>query len=214
VASSQPPEEDQAPPSAPQPSPPLPDAISQALRRILAAINGCGLKSAVIGDVAHVSWGFTDQPVWSIELIAGIGEKQQETFLSAARGEGLFTASSSSGSVSLRYIDKKLGTTANVEVIFAVTPGYWEIINRAKPDFVLNTQVRVASCEDLIVLRAGSDETGHRDSVIHLLRTCANRIDPTYLKAIAKKLDVLDELKSAWQEAKKQVGAPTEASGS
>jgi hypothetical protein len=68
----------------------------------------------------------------------------------------------------------------------------------------------VASCEDLIILRTGSEEPGHRESVIHLLRTCANRIDPTYLKAVALKFDVLDELKSAWQEAKK----PTEASKS
>jgi len=148
----------------------------------------------------------------SIELSAGVGEKQQEAFLSALRGEGLYLSSGSSSSASLRYVDKKNGTTADVEVIFAGTPGYFEILNRAKPDYVLNAQVRVASCEDLIVLRTGSEEPGHRDSVIHLLRTCAARIDPTYLKAVAQKFDVLDELKSAWQEAKKP--AATEASGS
>jgi len=186
--------------------------LSSALRKVITALQGCGFPAAVIGDVAHLSWGFTDQPVWGIEIIVSIGEEKRESFLSAARGEGLYLASSSSSSLSLRHIDKKLGTSADVELIEAISPVYQEIITRAKPDFVLNTQVRVASCEDLIVLRTGSEEPGHRDSVIHLLRTCAARIDPTYLKAVAQKFDVLDELKSAWQEAKKP--AATEASGS
>jgi len=190
----------------------MPAVLSAALRKVITALQGCGFPAAVIGDVAHLSWGFTDQPVWGIEIMVSIGEEKRETFLSAARGEGLYLASSSSSSLSLRFIDKKLGTSANVELIEAISPVYQEIIARAKPDFVLNTQVRVASCEDLIVLRTGSEEPGHRDSVVHLLRTCAARIDPTYLKAVAQKFDVLDELKSAWQEAKKP--AATEASGS
>lgn len=198
----------------PEPTGPSAEVLGLALRRIMAVVDGCGFKSAVISDVAHLSWGFTEFPVWSIELIVGLEEKEREPFLSAARGEGLYLASGSSGSVSLRYVDKKAGTTADVEVIFATTPAYLEIVNRAKPDYVLNAQVRVASCEDLIVLRCGSEENGHRDSVIHLLRTCAARIDPTYLKAMAQKFDVLDELKSAWQEAKKQITSPTEASES
>lgn len=204
----------EAPPEPAAPSPPLESVLSAALRRAMAAIDGCGFRSALIGDAAHLSWGFTDQPVWNIELIVSIGEAKRETFLSAARGEGLFLSSSSSGSMSLRYIDKKLGTSANIELVEAITPIYQEIIARAKPDFVLNTQVRVASCEDLIVLRTGSEEPGHRESVVHLLRTCAARIDPTYLKTLAQKFDIMDELKSAWGEAKRPAASPTEASGS
>lgn len=214
-----PPKQEPAPaPEAPAeaepegPTPPLQEVIGGALRKVLAALNGCGFPAAVIGDVAHLSWGYTDHPVWGIEIIVSIGDAQREAFLSAARGEGLYLSSSSSNSLSLRHIDKKLGTSANIELIEATTPLYREIIARAKPDFVLNSQVRVASCEDLIVLRTGSEEPGHRDSVIHLLRTCAARIDPNYLKAVAKKFDIMDELKSAWMEAKKP--AATEASGS
>jgi hypothetical protein len=204
----------EAPAEPAAPSPPLESVLSAALRRTMAAIDGCGFRSALIGDAAHLSWGFTDRPVWNIELIVSIGEAKRETFLSAARGEGLYLSSSSSGSLSLRHIDKKMGTSATIELVEAITPVYQEIVARAKPDFVLNTQVRVASCEDLIVLRTGSDEPGHRESVVHLLRTCAARIDPTYLKALAQKFDIMDELKSAWQEAKRPVDAPTEASGS
>jgi len=192
-----------AEPARPKGTPP--EVLSLALRRTMAAIDGMGFKAALTGDAAYLSWGFTEHPAWSIELIAGVGEKEREPFLSALRGEGLFMSSGSSASVSLRYIDKKAGATADVEVIFAGTQGYWEIINRAKPDYVLNAQVRVASCEDLILLRCGSDAPGHRESVVHLLRTCAARIDPTYLKDMAQKFDLLDELKSAWKEAKKQL---------
>jgi len=91
--------------------------LSSALRKVITALQGCGFPAAVIGDVAHLSWGFTDQPVWGIEIIVSIGEEKRESFLSAARGEGLYLASSSSSSLSLRHIDKKLGTSADVELI-------------------------------------------------------------------------------------------------
>ena len=202
-----------AEPEPAKPSGPTEATLSLALRKIVSAIEGSGFKWTAIGDIGHLSWGFTDHPIVDIELIVGFGEKQAEQLLSAARGEGLYMASSGAGSYSLRFVDKKMGTTANVEIIQAMTPVYREMLNRAKPDFVLNTQVRVASCEDLIVLRTGSEEPGHRDSVIHLLRTCAARIDPTYLKAVAQKFDVLEELKSAWQEAKKPLVSSSGADG-
>jgi hypothetical protein len=212
-----------APPPPPaEPAPPAPaparkedkvasEVLGKALRKIVAAIQGLGFKSVVIGDVAHLSWG-SRMPVRGIEILLAIGQTQRETMVSAARGEGLFPASDR-GPLCLRFIDPKLGMTADVELIEATFPYHREVIARAKPDFVLGTELRVASCEDLIVLRARSKEPGHRESVIDLLRICANRIDSGYLKRAAQAFGVLDRLKSAWQEAKTPGESPAEASG-
>jgi hypothetical protein len=125
-------------------------------------------------------------------ILLAIGQTQRETMLSAARGEGLFPASGR-GPLSLRFMDQKVGMTADVELIETAFPYHREVIARAKPDFVLGTEVRVASCEDLIVLRARSKEPGHRESIIELLRSCANRIDSGYLKRAAQAFGVLDD---------------------
>jgi hypothetical protein len=208
------------PPAEPAPPPPAParkeetltaEVLGKALRKIGAAIQGLGFKSAVIGDVAHLSWG-SRMPVRGIEILLAIGQTQRDTMLSAARREGLFPASGR-GPLSLRFIDPKLGMTVDAELIETTLPYHREIIARAKPDFVLGTELRVASCEDLIVLRARSKEPGHRESIIELLRACANRIDSGYLKRAAQAFGVLDRLKSAWQESKTSSESPADASG-
>jgi hypothetical protein len=199
------------PPKEPEPAPPpapvglSTDVLKIALGRIVAAINGSGFKAAAIGDVAYLSWG-SKQPVKRIELLLSIGQSQRETMLAAARGEGFFPASGA-GRLSLRYIDTKAGITADVDLVEVATPFQREVILRAKPDFVAGTEVRVASCEDLIVLRAGSAEPGHRAAVVDLLRSCVNRIDASYLKRAAQTLGVMEPLKGIWEESKKPPAA-------
>lgn len=196
-----PPAEAKEPEPEPPPAPSGPSPLQIALRKIVSVIAGCGFKSAAIGDLAHLSWG-SSNPVTRIELLLSIGQTQRESLLSFARGEGLFPAAGG-GPLNLRYVDAKLGHTADVDLMEVTLPLHREAIARAKPDFVLGTEVRVASCEDLIVLRAASTTPGHRESVVELLRLCVNRIDASYLKRAAQTLGVLEQLKSVWQESKK-----------
>ena len=77
------------------------------------------------------------------------------------------------------------------------------MITRAQPGNVFAVQMRVAAPEDLIILRAGSEAPGDRESVVELLRVSAARIDGAYLKKEAEAAFVFDQVKSAWQEAKK-----------
>jgi hypothetical protein len=183
-------------------TPTTPEVLAKAIRKVLAAIEGCGFKAATIGDSGHQAWG-AKKPAEKVTLLISSGEAQRESLLGAARGEGLQQAPGG-GPLNLRYNDSKSGASALVDLVEATTPFLKNVITRAQPGAIFNAQVRVATCEDLILLRAGSSAPGDRDSVIELLRGTAGRIDGAYLKKEAEAAGVFDQLKSAWQQAKAQ----------
>jgi hypothetical protein len=181
---------------------PPPEVLAKGLRKVLAAIEGSGFKAAAIGDTAHQSWGTKAAPQ-RVELLISSTEAQRETVLGAARGEGLQQAPGG-GPLNLQFTDAKVGKTAPVTLLEAGTPYLKQVLTRAQPGAVFQVQVRVATCEDLILLRAGSSAPADRESVIELLRGTAGRIDGAYLKKEAEANGVFDQLKAAWQLAKQQ----------
>jgi len=181
---------------------PSPEVLSKALRKVLAAIEGSGFKAVAIGGIAHQAWG-SKKAADKVELLLSTGEDKRETILGAARGEGLQQAPGG-GPLNLRYNDAKLGGSGAVDLVEGTTPYLKQVIARAQPSAVLQVQIRVATCEDLILLRAGSPDPADRALVIELLRGAAGRIDAPYLKKEAEAAGVFDKLKSAWQEAKAQ----------
>jgi hypothetical protein len=181
---------------------PAPEVLTKALRKVLAAIEGTGFKAAAVGEMAHQAWG-SKQPAQRIELLISAAAPQFEPVLSAARGEGL-QAAPGGGPLNLQYTDAKLGGTAAVDLIEAATPYLKQVLTRAQPGDVLRVGMRLATCEDLILLRAGSTLPADVDRVVELLRGAAGRIDGAYLKKEAEAAGVFDQLKAAWQRAKQQ----------
>jgi hypothetical protein len=183
-------------------SPPPPEVLAKGLRKVLAAIEGSGFKAVAVGEIAHQSWG-SKKAAERVELLISSAEAQRETVLGAARGEGLQQAPGG-GPLQLQFTDAKVGKTAPVTLVEAATPYLKQVLTRAQPGAVFQVQVRVATCEDLILLRAGSASPADRESVIELLRGTAGRIDGAYLKKEAEANGVFGELKAAWQQAKQQ----------
>jgi hypothetical protein len=181
---------------------PPPETLAKGLRKVLAAIEGSGFKAAAIGEIAHQSWGLK-KAAERVELLISSTEPQRETVLGAARGEGLQQAPGG-GPLNLQFTDAKAGKTAPVTLVEATTPYLKQVLTRAQPGAVFQVQVKVATCEDLIVLRSGSANPGDRETLIELLRGTAGRIDGAYLKKEAEANGVFDQLKAAWQLAKQQ----------
>ena len=127
-------------------------------------------------------------------LVLSSGPDKRESFLGAARGEGL--QQSPEGPLSLKYTDAKLGGTATVTITEASTPFHAQIITRAQQGNVLSVGMLLATCEDLIIL--GAD----RQILVDLLRHNAGRIDGAYLKKEAEAAGVFNEVKQAWQQAR------------
>ena len=165
--------------------------LSKALRKTLAAVEGLGHKAAAIGAVAHQAWGLKRETAGA-ELLISLGPDRRESVLSAARGEGL--RQSPDNPLRLVYGD----AAATVDLVEASTPFHAQVIARAQRANVLSTTMPLATCEDLILLAAD------RGVMIELLRGHAGRIDGAYLKREAEAAGVFDQVKLAWQEAKRQ----------
>jgi hypothetical protein len=184
------------------------EILRRTLRKLLAALQGLGRKPVVIGALAHQAWGAKLEPK-AIDLLIPAGVEHREAIFSAARGEGLqqppdHPILSLPETVMLRvqYTDPKLAATAEAGLLEAATPFLKQVHGRAQPGGVLDVQVTLATCEDLILLRAGSDLPADRASVVELLRCTAGRMDAQYLRQEAEKAGAFDKLKSAWKEAK------------
>lgn len=175
------------------------EVVTKALRKLVAAIEGMGHKAVAIGGIAHQAWG-SATPAQAVQVLTSAGEAQRESILGAARGEGLQQVQGKP--LGLRYADAKLGAAADVDLVEATTPYLKQVVTRAQRSPVLQVQMLLATCEDLILMRCGSAVPADRESVIELLRGHAGRIDAPYIKKEAEAAGVFDKLKGAWQEAK------------
>lgn len=175
------------------------DVLLKALRKSNAALQGLRRDGVVIGALARHAWGSKKDPA-DVELLIPTGEAERESVFGALRGEGLQNAPDGAiagTTLRLRYPDPKAGVTADVRLIEASTPFHKQAIARAKPGSVLQMQVQLISCEDLILLSAAD-----RDLMVELLRWNAARIDGAYLKKTAEGMGVFDAVKAAWQAAR------------
>ncbi|MBI4564110.1 MAG: hypothetical protein HY716_05385 [Planctomycetes bacterium] len=184
------------------------EVISKGLRRIVLALQGLGHPPVVIGALAHQAWGAKREP-GGIELLISSGETQRDLIFSAARGEGLQQAAEDpvralpeQVTLHLRYTHAKLGISVGLTLFETVTPSQKQMFSRAQRGLVHQMKLRVATCEDLILLLADSRVPADREIVVGLLRANAGGIDAQYLKREAEAARIFDKVKSAWQEAR------------
>lgn len=168
--------------------------MAQALRKLVAAVEGVGHKIVAIGAIARFVRGCQGK-VSSLEVLVSSGPDQREAVFSAARGEGL--QQSKDSPLRLQFTDAKAGVTATVDLVEASTPLHARVIDRSERNDVLSNDMQVATAEDLILLGAEPSD------MVQILRRNAARIDGPYLKAEAEAAGILDQVKQAWQEARK-----------
>lgn len=177
---------------------PSADLLLKTLRKITAALQGVGHKPVAIGDLAQRAWGSKREPR-GVQLLLQTGEEHRGAILSAARGEGL-QQEPGPAPLRLKYTDPKVGGTAGIDLVEASTPFHKQVVGRAQPGDVLQVYMPLATVDDVILLSVAS---GDREAVVELLKSNAGRIDAGYLKKEAEAAGTFDQLKSAWQEARK-----------
>jgi hypothetical protein len=188
--------------------PPTPEMVADALWKILEAIDTTGFQVAAIGEVGYQAWDPSRQ-AHKIEILVSSTASQRETLLAAARAQG-FQPSPSGRPLSLRWVEAESNRVAPVDIVEAATPFLKQVLSRAQPREVFQGHFPVVSCEDLVVMFAGSDRSDDRDSVITLLQANINSIDAAYLRKEAQTAGVFEQLKEAWAKVKQQQQAPKE----
>jgi hypothetical protein len=164
----------------------------EAMKKIVAALMECRYQAVAIGDAAYAAWGCA-RDVQGVDLLSSTGEKQRLAILAAGKKQGLLPAEAPPGL--LRMMHK----TAAVRILEASHPLHKLILARAEPGVVLGVRSFLATAEDLILLRTGSDAPADRAGVLELLKLRAGKLDADYLKTQAEALGTFDKLRAAWK---------------
>jgi hypothetical protein len=190
----------------PPPAPPVADPgpnlaiVAQALRKTVSSIEASGFKAIVIGDAAHAAWG-SPRPVRRIEVLVNFEGPQRQAVLRAVTNEGLRPAPDDEP-LHLVFGDDAAGTLVPIDLVQVVTSFHKRLIPRAQSMDVMHVKARVASCEDLILMRAASGEPGDAESVVDLFRAGVNKVDAAYLKKEAEAVGIFEQVRAAWKKAK------------
>lgn len=171
------------------------EALRKALSKMVAALEGSGHKPVAIGAIARQAWGAKADPE-VLELLTPSGPAQRDAVLGAARGEGF--RQEPGDKLRLTFVDGRANTSVTVELTEATTPFHAQVLRRAQPGVVVQMNLLLASCEDVMLL------TTDAAALTELLRCNAGRIDGAYLKKEAEAAGTFDRIKSAWQAAKAQ----------
>lgn len=191
-------------PAVPEPEEPAPPEplLARALQKLLKAIEGSGFKCAVVGDVGGRAYGST-LPLRRLELLVSFEGPQRDNVLSAARAEG-FQPAPDDEPLHFQHVDDARGDVARVDILQAVSPFQRQVLARSQASAILGTPTRVATCEDLILLRAGTKSLADWRRVVELLRVTSGTLDGVYLKKEAEANRVFNRVKAAVQQSRAQ----------
>ena len=177
------------------------EVVIRALRKIVAGLQGLKRKPVAIGAIAYRTWGVAAVPQ-RIDLLIPAGEEHRAAILGAARGEGFRQREG----LKLDYTDTKIGGSTTVDLVEASTPFLAKVHTRAQDAGVLEVQMHLAACEDLILMGCASDDAADRATIVELLRCTAGRMDAQYLKREAEAAGLFDKVKALWGQAKQAPG--------
>lgn len=183
------------------------EIVLAALRAALAALRALGHDPVLVGGLAIQGWGRVRQTK-DVDLLILSGEKDRERVFRAAEGAGLVRdpvrpVVSLPGATILRlaYSDARTAITVRVDLIEA-GPGFMtEAVRRALPARLFEETLRLASCEDLVLMKLLAGRPIDRADALDLLRVNAAQLDWSYLTKTAGALGIGAELQAARDES-------------
>ena len=91
--------------------------------------------------------------------------------------------------------------TVPIRILEASTAFHRNMLARAQPGVVLGVRSFLATPEDLVLMRIGSEAAGDKATVLQLFRVHGKKMDANYLQAQAEAVGRFDKLKAAWKES-------------
>lgn len=167
-------------------------SLGEALKKLLSVLQKVRYQAVVIGDAAHQAHGSKREPR-VLELMMATNEKQRAAILIAAKAQGLQPLEAPPNWMRFKAAD------AEIRVLEASTPFHRTLLSRAMPEKVLGVWSLVASPEDLILHRAGSELASDKESVVEMFKLKGDKLDPDYLQAQAEAAKTFDRVKAYWK---------------
>lgn len=170
--------------------------MNDELHRLLAAApaleRATGVRVVVIGGVARGNWAL---PRNTEDVDVLVDTDRLEPFIAAAPQVGLMTvphevaALALAAMTRLRLPEHPSGPV-HLDVIAASHPYYGRAVDRSSVVTMDGLTFRVASAEDIIVLKVLADRPQDRADVIAIMEAQGDALDRAVLRAEAAELDI------------------------
>lgn len=169
--------------------------LGDALKKLLSVLQKVRYQAVVIGDAAHRAHGSAREPR-VLELMMATNEKQRAAIVTAAKAQGLLSLEAPPNWMRFKAGD------VEIRILEASTPFHRSLLSRAMPEQVMGVWSLVASPEDLILRRAGSDLPADKESVIEMFKLKEGKLDPDYLQAQGEAAKIFDRVKLFWKASR------------
>jgi hypothetical protein len=186
------------------------EIVLEALRAILRALRKLGENPVLVGGLGIQAWGRMRQTK-DVDLLVLSDEPGRERLFAAAEAEGLVrdpvrpvVTVSRTTILRLAYTDPRFGMTVRVDLIEAGKGFLSDVARRARATRLFGEELRLASCEDLILMKLLAGRPIDRADAADLLRINAAGIDQALLDNTAGEQGLSSELRVAREEASRR----------
>jgi hypothetical protein len=183
------------------------ELVSGALHHVWIALNDRGLKACLMGGMAMAHWGHA-RFTRDVDLLVTLETQSVEDLAEALSKEGftprhapLISRVGNHRFVQLIFTPQRRFDEIPVDLLIADSDFLRAAVQRAVPFLVGSTDCRVASCEDLIVLKLQADRLIDRADVRCLLEYNRTALDFPYLTGWIAKLGLGKEWNEWWRDA-------------
>lgn len=156
--------------------------IEEALGELASALESLQIPYALIGGLAVSLRGEpratldVDLAVWvEADALGATVDALCHRFRSVSKDPAEFVRST-------RVLPLMTSQSVRADIVFGLLPTEREIVRRATPMTVAGTSVRVASVEDLILMKLVSERERDQEDARRLLRRFGKQLDRNYLE--------------------------------
>ncbi len=156
--------------------------LEAALAEVASGLDGLQIPYALIDGLAVSLWG-EPRATLDIDVTVRVDPGETGEVVSALCGQFAAATSDPNGFVGLTHV-LPVTTSQDVraDIVFATLPAERELIDRACSREVAGTRIRVASVEDLILMKLISERERDADDARRLLKRFGRSLDRAYLQ--------------------------------
>lgn len=171
------------------------ETLAEGLQRLERLLGEWARPAAIIGGVAVIARCGT-RPTEDIDLVAAAGPSDLEMLFALAAKHGFSFDANARELASMglvRFYAKEPGGVG-LDILFADNAFYEELLRRATPVVIGGVSVRVASAEDLVLLKLEADRPLDIEDVLSIKDGLGASLDMEYLRAQADRLELRHKL--------------------
>lgn len=185
------------------------EIVLNGMREALQALRTVGSEAVLIGGLGIQYYGRIRQTK-DADFLAAIDESSFEAVFQAAETLGLMRDPNrpilrigNDTILRLYYVDPKFSIQVRIDVIQANNEFLKKVVVRAHTTKVFGEILRLATCEDLILLKLLAARPIDQADAAELIRANRKTIDWGYLRSEAATLRLVEDLANAEQESQK-----------